>query len=227
MPKILPEDVQQYIRNLIPPRDELLSFMEKTAAEKVVPIVEPEVAQLLYWLALSHKCSRVLEIGTGIGYSTLWLAKAVIPVGGKITTIEINKPRYDTACENFRRAGLVENIELIFGDAREILFDLSGPYDLIFLDAAKGKYLEFLEKCVDILQPGGILAAEDVFMRGMVISGEIDKRRNKTAVSRLKDYLERIIQHPQLETTIIPMGDGIALSLKKQNEINNRSVTGR
>jgi len=215
MPKILPEEVQQFIRNLLPPRDDLLDRMEHDAAEKIVPIIEPEVAQLLYWLALSHKSNRVLEIGTGIGYSTLWLAKAVLPMGGKITTIEINKPRYDAAYENFRQAGVSENIELIFGDAREMLFDLVGPYDLIFLDAAKGKYLEFLEKCIDILQPGGILVAEDVFMRGMVISGKIDKRRNKTAVARLRDYLEKVMHHPQLETTVIPLGDGIALSLKK------------
>ena len=215
MSKILPIEVQQFIRNLLPPRDELLNRMEHEAAEKIVPIVEPEVAQLLYWLALSHKSKRVLEIGTGIGYSTLWLAKAVLPLGGKITSIEINKPRYDAAYENLRQAGVSDNIELVFGDAREILFNLAGPYDFIFLDAAKGKYLEFLEKCIDILQSGGILVAEDVFMRGMVISGEIDKRRNKTAVARLRDYLEKVMHHPLLETTIIPLGDGIALSLKK------------
>ncbi|WP_066639549.1 O-methyltransferase [Desulfolucanica intricata] len=215
MSGILVDEVQQYLRNLLPPREGLLARMEQEAADKIVPIVEPEVAQLLYWLALSHRSRSVLEIGTAIGYSTLWLAKAVLPGGGKITTIEINLPRFEAAKNNFKQAGVDKDIKLILGDARELLFKLEGPYDFIFLDAAKGKYLEFLHKCVDLLVPGGILVAEDVFMRGMVISGEVDKRRNKTAVTRLRDYLEAVMSHKQLETTVLPLGDGIALSLKK------------
>ncbi|MBM7855519.1 putative O-methyltransferase YrrM [Desulfohalotomaculum tongense] len=209
-------EVAKYIRSLLPPREELLAQMEKEAQEKIVPIVEPEVAQLLYWLALSHHVKNVLEIGTAIGYSTLWLAKAVLPRGGKITTLEINEPRYEAAKKNFKAAGVDKNIDLILGDARELIYKLKGPYDFIFLDAAKGKYLEFLQKCIDILRPGGLLVADDVFMHGMVITGDIDKRRNKTAVRRLRDYLKLVMKHPQLETVIIPLGDGIALSYKNK-----------
>ncbi len=212
---LLRDEVIKYIRDLMPPRDELLVNMELEAAQKMVPIVEPEVAQMLYWLALSHNVTRVLEVGTAIGYSTLWLAKAVLPRGGSITTIEINKPRYESAKSNFKRAGVEDDINLIFGDARELIYEMTGPYDFIFLDAAKGKYLDFLEQCINILTPGGLLVADDVFMRGMVISGEVDKKRNKTAVKRLRDYLKAVTGHPQLETVIIPFSDGLALSYKK------------
>lgn len=215
MSTIVDEDVQQYIRHLLPDRDEVFYEMEREAKEKIVPIVEPEVGQLLYWLAYTKKSLNVLEIGTAIGYSALWLAKAVLHQGGKITTMEINAPRAEAARRYFRKAGLENEINLIFGDARELFFDLKGPYDFIFLDAAKGKYVEFLDKCVDLLEPGGVLVAEDVFMRGMVITGELDKRRNKTAVSRLRSYLELVMSHDKLETVILPVGDGVAISTKK------------
>lgn len=217
MSNIINDSVEKYIRDLLPRRDRQLLRMEQYAKENIVPIVEPEVGRLLYWLALSHKVTRVLEIGTAIGYSTLWLAEAVLPRGGNITTMEINRPRYEVARHNFKEAGVEDKINLIFGDARELIYQLKGSYDLIFLDAAKGKYLEFLEKCLQLLCPGGLLIAEDVFMRGMVITGELDKRRNKTAVRRLRSYLQAVTEHPQLETIVLPVGDGIAVSLKKEN----------
>lgn len=213
--EILNPAVQQYLRDLLPPRDNLLARLEQYARANIVPIVEPEIAQLLYWLALSQQSTRVLEIGTAIGYSTLWLAKAVLPRGGKITTIEINEPRYREARKNFQEAGVSRDIQLILGDARSILFELTGPYDFIFLDAAKGKYPQFLDKCLELLVPGGILVAEDVLMGGMVITGEVDKRRNKTAVARLRRYLETVMADSRLVTTILPLGDGLALSIKK------------
>ncbi|AQS58873.1 O-methyltransferase [Desulforamulus ferrireducens] len=208
-------DVKEYIRELLPPREAIFLQMEEEARERIVPIVEPEVGHFLYWLALTNNSKRVLEVGTAIGYSTLWLAKAVLPRGGHITTMEINGPRAETARKYFQQAGVIDRIELIFGDARELLYELVGPYDFIFLDAAKGKYVEFLEKCIEMLVPGGILVAEDVFMKGMVISGEVDKRRNKTAVARLRNYLQMVREHPQLETVLLPLGDGIAISTKK------------
>lgn len=214
MSSIVRDEVQEYIRGLLPARDKLLLEMEREAIEKHIPIVEPEVGHFLYWLALTGKRKRVLEIGTAMGYSTLWLAKAVIPGKGAITTIEINKPRFEMAQKYLGLAGVEDNIKLVLGDARDILFELEGPYDFIFLDAAKGKYVDFLEKCLELLEPGGILVAEDVFMRGMVISGNVDKRRNKTAVARLQDYLEIISSHEKLQTVVLPLGDGIAVSTK-------------
>lgn len=212
---MLSEEVCKYIRELLPPRDAIFLEMENEAREKIVPIVEPEVGHLLYWLALTNNSCRVLEVGTAIGYSTLWLAKAVLPREGSITTMEINGPRAEAARKYFKKANILDKIDLIFGDARELLFELTGPYDFIFLDAAKGKYVEFLDKCIEMLVPGGILVAEDVFMKGMVISGDIDKRRNKTAVSRLRTYLQTVKNHPKLETVVLPLGDGIAISTKK------------
>ncbi len=217
MTYIVNSEVEKYLRTLLPPRDELLARIEREAEEKIVPIVEPEVARLLYWLALLHKVTRVLEIGTAIGYSTLVIAKAVLPRGGKITTLEINRPRYEAALKNFKAAGVDKDINLIYGDARELIYELNGPYDMIFLDAAKGKYIEFLDKCVEILSPGGLLVADDVLMKGMVVSGKVDKRRNKTAVQRLREFLQAVMAHPQLETVILPLGDGVSLSYKSEN----------
>ncbi len=214
MSGIVYSEVENYLRDLLPAREGIFAAMEQEAREKIVPIVEPEVAQLLYWLALSHGAVRVLEIGTAIGYSTLSIAKAVLPRGGKITTLEINRPRYLAALKNFKAAGVEKDINLIFGDARELIYELNGPYDMIFLDAAKGKYPEFLDKCVELLNPGGLLVADDVLMKGMVVSGEADKRRNKTAVNRLRNYLKAVTNHPQLETVILPMGDGLSVSYK-------------
>ncbi|GAB6157232.1 O-methyltransferase [Desulfotomaculum varum] len=219
MSNIIQPEVQLYIRGLLPPRDDILLEMEREAKAKIIPIVEPEVGHLLYWLALTKKSTRVLEIGTAIGYSTLWIARAVLPQGGEIITLEINPPRAAAAAYYFKKAGVAHKIKLIQGDAREILFQLSGPYDFIFLDAAKGKYLEFLNKCIELLQPGGILVAEDVLMRGMVVSGEVDKRRNKTAVARLQSYLAAVTKIPELETIILPVGDGVAVSTKKDNKV--------
>ncbi|ABO49974.1 O-methyltransferase, family 3 [Desulforamulus reducens MI-1] len=213
------EEAQGYIRALLPKRESIFYEMEKEAKDKIIPIVEPEIGHLLYWLAFTKGSQKVLEIGTAIGYSTLWLAKAVLPRGGRITTMEINEPRADAARKFFKKAGVEQQIELVFGDARELLYTQNGTYDFIFLDAAKGKYIEFLDKCIELLEPGGLLVAEDVFMRGMVISGEIDKRRNKTAVSRLKAYLKLVMEHNLLETVVLPVGDGVAISTKKYKEL--------
>ena len=209
-------DPALYIRSLVPPRTPLLAEMEQKAQAGFVSIVEPEVAQLIYFLAVNNQCQNVLEIGTGIGYSALWLAEAVAPHGGVVTSIELKPERYAEALKYIQRAGQEKTVQLILGDARELLPTLQPGFDLIFLDAAKAQYLQFLGVCVDLLRPGGLLIAEDIFYHGMVISGEADCRRNQTITKRLRDFINALMQHETLTTALIPLGDGIAVSTKRK-----------
>ena len=210
-------DVSHYIRRLVPPRSALLAEMEQVAEKSFVSIVEPEVAQLIYFLAVNNACQNILEIGTGIGYSTLWLSEAVLPQAGKVTSIELKEERYHLAQKYIQRAGREQSVHLILGDARELLPTLTAGYDLIFLDAAKAQYGSFLETCVNLLQPGGLLIAEDVFYHGMVITGKADCRRNKTVTQRLQSFLDVLMQHEQLVSVILPLGDGVAVSTKRRS----------
>ena len=216
MAGIVNSGIENYLRELAPERPEFMIGMENYAAENYVSIIPPEVAQFL--TVLVHLCGarEVLEIGTAIGYSTIWLAWAVTPRDGHITTIEINERRALTAINNIRTAGLEDRITLIKGHAVDIVPELNDQYDFIFIDAAKGQYGWFFEELYPRLAPGGLLVSDNVLAEGLVIVPDEEMRhRQKTSVRRLREYLKMITTHPNLETTILPLGDGIAVSYKK------------
>lgn len=157
---------------------------------------------------------KILEIGTAIGYSTIWMARALAE-DAKITTVELLPGRFQTSQENFQKAGVLDKIQGINGDAKEIIYELDEVYDFIFLDAAKGQYPEFLNLTSKLLKPGGLLVADNVLLNGWVIDLKYPERRKKTMVYRMRSFLEGLKDNNDFISSIIPLGDGVALIWKK------------
>lgn len=219
MSNIVYPQIQEFLRGLIPENEGPLKEMEEQAKRETIPIVPPETAQLLYFLSMAHKAQKILEIGTAIGYSTTWLAYGAARQGGHVTSIEIDPRRIPQAQENFNRLGIAKMITLIYGDAREVMTGMDEEFDLIFMDAAKNQYLDFFGECYRLLKPGGILVADNVLFRGLVADYEGAERKYQIKAKNLKEFLWLLSGHPNLETTVLPIGDGVSLSLKK-GEIN-------
>lgn len=198
----------------IPHKDALLLAMEEKARKDYIPIIKAEVGQFLQILIKAINPRRILEIGTAIGYSTIWMARAMAE-DTELVTIEKDEEMYLQARENFQAAGLADKIRPKFGDALEVLPYLGGEFDFVFIDAAKGQYLNYLELVLDLVPVGGLIIADNVLYRGYVRkSGQIAHKR-RTMVRTLKEYIEVIQEHPCLESIILPLGDGLALSVKK------------
>ncbi|CCJ34622.1 O-methyltransferase [Caloramator australicus] len=212
MSSIVHDYVEDYIRGLIQQKDEILLELEDYAAKNSVPIIHKEVGQLLKILIKGNDVKNILEVGTAIGYSAILMAKACEDC--KITSIERDETMLNKAMENINKANLNNRIKIIFGEAGEVLPNLEGKFDLIFLDAAKGHYIHFLPDCLRLLKDGGMLISDNVLFRGMIATNELVKRRKITIVKRLRRYLDAISNHPNLETVVLPIGDGLAISLK-------------
>ena len=220
MSNIVHDYIEDYIRGLLPGRDGQVKEMEEYAKENNVPIVHPEVAQLLNVLIKSKGIKNILEVGTAIGYSSIIMAKSAGD-GCHIDTIERNDDMYKIAVENVKSAGLENSINIIKNDAMEALKDIEGTYDMIFLDASKGHYDHFLELCLEHLKIGGFLISDNVLFRGMIATNELVIRRKITIVKRMRKYLKHITNMPELETVVIPISDGVALSLRVREEAQN------
>ena len=214
MTNINEEYIEEYLRKLVPKKKDFLIRMEVYAEENHVPIVEPEVAQLIKVLLKSKQAKTILEIGTAIGYSALLMCDAL---DGKchITTIERREDMVQLASEFISDSKYKDSIKIIHGDANQVLDDISEKFDLIFMDAAKGQYMEFFNKSMDLLNPGGIIIADNVLFRGMVASDKLVNRRKITIVKRLREFLKYINEVEGFESAIIPIGDGVALIYKE------------
>lgn len=212
---IVDERIVTFINSLDTKNSELLEMIEKEARRDDVPIIRREMQSFLRVLLMLKKPANVLEVGTAVGFSALLMSESV-PAGCRITTIENYEKRIPVARENFRRAGKEEQITLIEGDAADVLKTLDGPYDFIFMDAAKGQYIHFLPEILRLLQPGGCLVSDNVMQDGDVIESRFAvERRNRTIHARMREYLYELKHHPELETTIIPLGDGVAVSVNR------------
>lgn len=211
---IIYEYITEYIRQTIAHNNKLLQELENYAEENHVPIIQPEVAKLIGVAGQLLKPKKILEIGTAIGYSAILMSN-FLQKDGKITTIERYSKMIEEAKKNIERAGLKDTISILEGEAEEILPTLNEEYDLVFIDAAKGQYLEFLNICMKLLRPGGLLISDNILYKGMIATDNLVIRRKKTIVKRMRDYLKYICNHEQLETSIIPIGDGVALSFKR------------
>lgn len=189
----------------------VLKEIEKYALENNIPIINKVSSQLLIDATEKKSPQSVLEIGTAVGYSAL-LMVTHMPVDGKIVTIEQDANRIDTAYDFITRAGRIEQIQLLDGDASENLLGLEGTFDMVFIDAAKGQYLDYLQKIMDKLSDGAVIIADNVLFRGMVLSDEPPQKRYRTIVKRLREYLDFVSNDPRFSTIIHHEGDGVAIS---------------
>lgn len=187
--------------------------IEKEALEEGVPIVRMETRSFLRSLLLIKKPMRILEVGTAVGFSAIYMSM-YMPEGAHITTIENWEPRVIKARDNFQRAGVTDRITLIEGDAADVLKRLDGTYDFIFMDAAKGQYINFLPEVIRLLDDKGIIVSDNVLQDGEVLDSRfVVERRNRTIHTRMREYLYELTHCDRLDTSIIPIGDGVALSV--------------
>lgn len=207
---------QEFLESLIPKRSRFLTELREKSAreESYAPIIEPQAEQLLITMLAEKKPHRVLEIGTAVGYSAILMAEN-LPADSEIITVERYKKHAEIAIDNVFSVGREKQIRVIEGEAAEVLAWLDGEFDFIFLDAAKGQYLQFLPDILRLLKSGGILFSDDILYKGMVEDDDAVIRRKITIVKRLRAYLETIMNHSELTTAVIPIGDGVAISVKK------------
>lgn len=204
-----------YINSLDQGDGELIEHIAETAVKNRVPIIRRETAALLKTMVTLVSPVRILEVGTAVGYSALLMA-SVMPENCRITTIEKYEKRIPIAKRNFERAGKEPCITLLEGDAEEILGTLSGPYDFIFMDAAKGQYMHWLPQILRLLPSGGVLLSDNVLQDGDIVESRYAvERRNRTIHTRMRDYLYELTHMKEFETSVIPIGDGVALSVKR------------
>ena len=211
---IVDERIVTFINSLDTRNSELLETIEGESRAADVPIIRREMQSFLKVLLMLKKPERVLEVGTAVGFSALLMSEYV-PDECRITTIENYEKRIPIARENFRRAGKEGQITLLEGDAAEVLKRLDGPYDFVFMDAAKGQYIHYLPDILRLLTPGGCLVSDNVMQDGDVIESRFAvERRNRTIHARMREYLYELKHNDELTTSIIPLGDGVAVSIK-------------
>jgi predicted O-methyltransferase YrrM len=193
----------------------VLEEIARTGAREHLPLVDAEVGALLNVLATAIGATRILEIGTAIGYSGLWLARALPPTG-MLLTIESDPERARLARENFSRAGLSGRVSVIVGDAQRMLAKVAGPFDLIFQDGNKLQYTPLLERLIELLRPGGLLITDNVLWDGEVVPGYVTPPARKAEDTHaIAEYNERLNAHPRLSTATVPLRDGLAISVKR------------
>ena len=222
---IVEERMRTFINSLDAGNTPFLDELECSALSEGVPIIRKEMQSFIKTLLALKKPQRILalnqpkrilEVGTAVGFSTLLMCEYSQPEM-HITTIENYEKRIPKARENFQRAGRESQITFLEGDAGQILKELSGSYDLIFMDAAKGQYIHWLPDVVRLLAPGGVLMSDNVLQEGELIESHyLVERRNRTIYKRMREYLYELKHHPQLMTSIIPLGDGVSLSVKEE-----------
>lgn len=206
--------ITSYIRGEIPKRQGILAELEEYAEENAVPIVQPETAKLLEVLSAIKRPERILEVGCAIGYSAILMAQ-YLDKAGSITTLEWDADMAETARRNIEKAGLSDRITVIQNDAKEVIKNLTGEYDIIFLDGPKAHYIYMLNDCIRLLKKGGILVSDNVLYKGMTADDEHVIRRKITIVKRLRRFISAQMQRRELETVILPLGDGVSISVKK------------
>lgn len=213
---ITDERITSYIHSLAGNDSGICMQIEKEALADNVPIIRKEMGGFLKTILASKRPKNILEVGAAVGYSSILMSEN-IDSDARITTIENYDKRIAKAKENIRRAGKEDVITLLEGDAGELLKELSGPYDFIFMDAAKAQYIVILPEILRLLAPGGILITDNVLQEGDLVQSRFAVcRRDRTIHSRMREYLYAVTHCEELVTSVIPLGDGITFSVKKQ-----------
>ena len=216
MGRIVPDAVESYLVSINTLDDQLLKDIAAQGAAESLPLVDAEVGALLRVLAASVQATRILEIGTAIGYSGIWLA-GMLPSDGLLLTLEKNADRAQIARKNFQRAGLADRVNVMIGDAARLLAKIAGPFDLIFQDGHKPMYGTLLDRLVELLRPGGLLITDNVLWDGEVVPGFVDTpQRDADDTRAIAEYNQQLGRHPLLMTSTVPLRDGVAISVKRQ-----------
>ncbi|MBK9710293.1 MAG: O-methyltransferase [Kouleothrix sp.] len=209
--------IEDYLAGLMPPRSGVIAELERRAHEHGLPLVGPVEGELLYLLAKSIDAREALEIGTATGYAATWILRAIGPGGGRLTAIERQPERYKLAQEYITRAGYGERLNILAGEWFSVLETVEGPFDLIFLDILRNlsdaqDAVRALDLCVSRLRPGGLLIGDNVLCNGLVVEDDPDLG---PTVRGIQQFNRAIMEHPQLESVIIPLRDGVAICRKK------------
>ena len=212
---IVNERVVAYINSLNCGNSDICNTIEKEAIADEVPIIRKEMGNLLKVLLQLVQPERILEVGTAVCYSSILMSENM-PHNFTITTIENYDKRIPVAKNNFKRAGKEDVITLIEGDALEVLKTLDGPYDFIFMDAAKGQYINYLPDIKRVLRKGGLLISDNILQEGEIVESRYAvTRRNRTIHARIREYVYELTHSEDFVTSIVPIGDGITLSVKQ------------
>jgi predicted O-methyltransferase YrrM len=218
MGQIVPDAIERYLASLNRASDPVLADVAQQSEARGVPLVGAEVGALLRMLATAIQATRVLEIGTAVGYSGLWLAGA-LPPDGMLLTMEMSEELAREAQKNFARARLADRVSVIIGDASLKVAKVAGPFDLVFQDGDKMLYTPMLDRLIALLRPGGLLVTDNVLWGGEVVPGFAPSSERDAADTRaIVDYNERVAAHPLLLTTIVPLRDGVSISVKRSGE---------
>ena len=213
---IVDERMVTYINSLDMGNTPLLNEIEREAKADLVPVIRREMQSFLKVLLAIHRPLRVLEVGTAVGFSALLFCEYG-PENMQVTTIEKYEKRIPIARENFRRAGREDQITLLEGDAGELLKTLEGPFDMIFMDAAKGQYIHWLPDIRRLMTKGSVLISDNVLQEGDIIESHyLVERRKRTIYKRMREYLYELKHDPSFVTSILPLGDGVTVSVKQE-----------
>ncbi|MBM7649026.1 putative O-methyltransferase YrrM [Bacillus ectoiniformans] len=209
------DKLHQYIESLINERPPLFTEMEAFAKEAHVPIMEIVGMEALLQMLRVQQPKKILEIGTAIGYSALRMAEAL--PGVQIVSIERDQERYEQACKFIEKSGCSDQIHLVFGDALETVGQAGelGPFDALFIDAAKGQYTKFFEKYSPFVSDMGAIYTDNVLFKGLVADTEIEVKRIRNLAKKIHHYNEWLMNHEEYHTAILPVGDGLAISTKR------------
>ena len=211
---IVDERLVTYINSLDKGNTAVLDQIEREALESYVPIIRKDMQSFLKLLLTVQKPMRILEVGTAVGFSAILMAEYA-PEGCQVVTIENYDKRIPIAKQNFERAGKSDQITLLEGDATEVLKTLEEPFDMIFMDAAKGQYINFMSDVLRLLKKDGVLVSDNVLQDGDIIESHfIVERRNRTIYKRMREYLYELTHRDDLVTSVLPIGDGITVSVK-------------
>nr|WP_279326586.1 O-methyltransferase [Bacillus kexueae] len=207
--------MEMYIEGLLPPVDQQIQQMESYANEHNVPIMEKTAISVMLSILKLHRPKHILEIGTAIAYSAIRMAKSLPEAN--IVTVERDETRYKQAILNIERSETRDRIIPLYGDAFELTEEIQqhAPYDALFIDAAKGQYQRFFELFEPLLSENAIIITDNVLFKGLVAEEEIESKRIRSLVKKIRHYNEWLMNHPDYETTIIPVGDGVAVSIKR------------
>ncbi len=206
--------ISEYLKNTVKAESEYLEELYIYARENHIPVIQKEAGRFLGFMVATIGAERILEIGTAIGYSAMLMYDAS-DKKAHITTIERDEEMFLNARINIKKYGAKENIKTVFGDAEEELDKISGTFDMIFIDAAKGQSGVFFDKCLSKIKKGGLIITDNVLYGGMIASDELSSKKHRTITHKMRDFLKMLSNTENLDTAIIPIGDGMALTRVK------------